>query len=44
MVSNNFYIVKDKGSKIDKYVCPGSCVNCNLCKEGKQRNIAVVEH
>jgi len=44
MVSNNFYIIKEKEDKSDKFLCPGGCLKCNLCKEEKSRNIAVLEH
>lgn len=44
MISNNFYIVKSESEKIDKYVCPGNCKACSLCKTAKSINIAVLEH
>lgn len=44
MVSNNFYVIDKVGDEIDKYVCPGSCLNCNLCKRAKNRAIAVLKH
>lgn len=44
MVSNNFYIVKNKEEKKDKFICPGQCLKCKLCKEESKRNIAVLEH
>jgi hypothetical protein len=44
MVSNNFYIIDKVGDEIDKFVCPGACISCNLCKRAKGRNIAVLKH
>jgi len=44
MVSNNFYIIEKPGDEIDKFVCPGACLTCNLCKRNRGRNIAVLKH
>lgn len=44
MVHNNFYVYRNESELIDKIICPGSCLNCNLCKVSKNRNIAVKLH
>lgn len=44
MVSNNFYVINKVGDEFDKFVCPGACLTCNLCKRSKGRNIAVLKH
>ena len=44
MVSNNFYIIEKAGDEFDKFVCPGACLTCNLCKRSRSRNIAVLKH
>jgi hypothetical protein len=44
MVSNNFYVINKVGDEFDKFVCPGACLTCNLCKKSRNRNIAVLKH
>lgn len=44
MISNNFYVIKNKSEMIDKYICLGDCGKCNLCKSAGYKNIAVLEH
>lgn len=44
MIHNNFYVYRNASEIIDKYICAGNCLKCNLCKVSKGRNIGVKLH